>query len=286
MHLSFALEQTVSSFTSYHHHYFSLIIHQPPSLKVVNQCSLYLCQILSSTFSIFPSPSSSSAAPTASIDSSTYELALLQFFRHILSVPLLPNRIPLTELPRLVSRIPWADLPLVASSPLNEHGTPRMTLNDLISSVERSSRPHTLANLLAFLPPRYTKLPRIALASYLEIYTVLLDGLNIEPLEAPQATNARPSVIKQATMDGDSSDTENDTAMDVDVPGHHQQIDSIGKGEHFRNGLDSRTISRLSTLFNPTHLSSLLSATSRNPTSREQFFRHVFPDICLKRDPC
>jgi ubiquitin-protein ligase E3 C len=251
-------------------------------MKAVNLPSLYLSQILSSILSTFSSSSSSIIRPNGSID--YYTLVLLQFFQHILSVPILPNRIPLTELPKFVSRIPWADLPLIALP--NEHNPLVTTMNDLISSLERSSRPHVLANLLAFLPPRYSKLPGSALASYLEMYTALLDGINIGQLVSPQVgttVGVGPPVVKKSSMNVDSSDTDDDSAMDVDVPHHSQPIDSTSKDTQLGNVLDSRTISRLATLSTPGHLSSLLSAISRNPTSREQFFRHVLLDISLLR---
>lgn len=216
-----------------------------------------------------------------SLDYPTYTLALLHFFKHILSVPILPNRIPLTELPKLVSRIPWDDVPVVASSSNTEYSSRPATLNDLVSSVERSSFPHVLANLLAFLPPRYPKLQGAALESYLEIYTLLLDGLVNGQLEVPQvntATSVGPSVVKQTAVDGDDSDDSDDNAMDVDVSRQSQVIESASKDVRTTTVLDSRTLSRLATLSTPAHLSSLLSATSRSTTSREQFFRHVLLD--------
>lgn len=218
------------------------------------------------------------AHPNGSIDYHT--LVLLQFFQHILSVPILPNRIPLAELPKLVSRIPWDDLSLISLP--NQHNHLATAMNNLISSVERSSRPHVLANLLAFLPPRYSKFPGPILASYLEMYTALLEGLNLGQLVAPQVgttTSTGPSVIKKSAMDVDSSDTDEESAMDVDVPHHSQPIDFTFTSDQSQAMLDSRTISRLATLSSPKHLSALLSATSRSPTSREPFFRHVLLHI-------
>ena len=215
--------------------------------------------------------------PNGSIDYRT--LALLQFFQHILSVPILPNRIPLAELPKLVSRIPWDDLSLISLP--NQHNPLATAMNNLISSVERSSRPHVLANLLAFLPPRYSKFPGPILASYLEMYTALLEGLNLGQLVAPEVgtTSTGPSVIKKSAMDVDSSDTDEESSMDVDAPHHSQPIDFTLKNDQSQAMLDSRTISRLATLSSQKHLSALLSATSRSPTSREPFFRHVFLHI-------
>lgn len=225
------------------------------------------------------------ASPNGSQDHLGYTLTLVQFFKHVLSVPLLPNRIPLTELPKLVSRIPWDAVPLVTSSSNTEARSLPATLSDLVSSVERPSFPHVLANLLAFLPPRYAKLPGAVLESYLEIYTLLLDGLNNGQLEAPQVNTLTPGppVDKQATIDGDDSESDDDNAMDVDVPRQPQPIGPALKDVQTRTVLDSRTLSRLATLSTPAHLSSLLSATSRSTTLRVQFFRHVHPHFWRHR---
>ncbi|KAF8531258.1 hypothetical protein JB92DRAFT_2852681 [Gautieria morchelliformis] len=261
--------------------YFARVLEQvSPSLKVVNQSSLYLSQIISSIFATFSSSSSSSssmASPNGSLDYSIYAHTLLQFFKHILTVAILPNRIPLTELPKLVSRIPWDDLPLVASSSPIERSSPPKGLNYLVSSIERPSRPHVLANLLAFLPPRYAKLSGATLASYLKMYIALLDGLNIGQLKASHvsAMSAGPSVAKQSATDGDSSDNDDDNAMDVDISRHSQLIGASSQGIVPETALDSRTLSRLAVLSTPTHLSSLSSATSRYPTSQEQFYKFV-----------
>ncbi|KAF8580133.1 HECT-domain-containing protein [Ramaria rubella] len=238
-----------------------------PSSKSVTNASVSISQIIYSTFVIFSATSPATMSSCSSVSVSHAKcIALLQFVTHVLAVPILPNRIPLTELPQLVSRIPWADFPLIYFSLICGDIIPPTTVIALVATIEKSSRPHVLANLLAFLPPRYAKLPPESLAAYLELYTTLMDSVKPGQLVAP-ATSL--SIPKQAAIDSDSG-SEDEAAMDVDVQGPSQVTQTEPAVS-----LDTRTLSRLTVLTTPAHLSSLLVATSHSSMAREQFFRFV-----------
>ena len=292
MHLARAINQVVSlhicdSSLSFHFNSVS----QPPSSKATTQAPVYISRLLTAPFLIFTAPPPNQ--PTLPSFSSfhgpgrdpNHTLAFSQFLTHVLAVPLLPNRIPLTELPHLVSRIPWADLPFVVTATSSSAVASSFSsiLKDTVLRMERLSFPHVLANLLAFLPPRYAKLPAASLASYLELYTALLEGVHPEEIEPPQAkvtSSAGPSAIKQATEEEDS-ESDDDVVMDLDVPRPSRFIASSVKipaaispvQAEVVVRLDARTLSRLAILTSPTHISSLLVATSRHPETRERLFR-------------
>ncbi|GJJ13246.1 hypothetical protein Clacol_007497 [Clathrus columnatus] len=188
-------------------------------------------------------------------------LPFTQFLSSITIIPLLPNRIPIKVLPYFASRIPW--------------NTP-VPLNQFTSSIPEVSRPHVLANLVAFVPPHYSKFPPIVISFYLQAYSVLLDSIDYKVLEGrnnnKQITGSNTDKEKHVILH-DDVDTEDE---DVDL---NQRIPSAGTPAHndslveSSNVLDSRTLNRLSTLAKPSHLNALLSVTSYSSNARGDFFK-------------
>ena len=76
-----------------------------------------------------------------------YSESLVSFFAGILTVPLLPNRLPLPALTFLAPRIPLQHLAAALAPPI------------LAQLPADAPRIDLLANLAAFAPPRYTALP-------------------------------------------------------------------------------------------------------------------------------
>ena len=220
----------------------------------MSQSSAYFSQILSSVFVNISIVKTTSSTSTSKSD---YPFALLHFFEYILSVPLFPNRIPLKELPSLVARVPWDDLSSIPSFAEQETSIPP-SMNILITQTSMSVRPHILANLLAFLAPRYTKLASRTLAGYLELYSELLDSIEPGVLEPIKESGAATG---HAIVRVDSSDSED--AMDMDQE----------ERKPITPPLDSRTMTRLNSLYSQSSLSGLLAASSRGPESRILFFR-------------
>ena len=220
----------------------------------MSQGSPYLSQILAAIF-----PNISGLKST-----NVYSLALLHFFQYILTISLLPNRLPLKELPQVVARVPWDDLPSISSLPQGNYSLPS-SLSELVSLLPSSSAPHVLANLIAFLTPRYAKLFSQTLASYLVLYSELLGSIEpgvLEPIKIRQEVSSTTVVRRTSADDSDSDD-----AMDVDVrptelpPQPQWPV------------LDSRTMNRLNSLPSLASVSALLASTSRSSTARLEFFR-------------
>ena len=119
----------------------------------------------------------------------------------------------------------------------------------IVDSLDESSRIHLLSNLVSFVPPRYPSLSKEDVSAYLQLLTVLLNALPISTLD-PSA--AAPQRAPHASED-DDSDSE-----------AHAHILAIPSAPH--PALDPRTLKRLSTLPEPSFISSLLALTKTYPS--------------------
>ncbi|KAJ7227472.1 HECT-domain-containing protein [Mycena pura] len=170
-----------------------------------------------------------------------YSESLAALVSSILTIPLLPYRLPLQSLSQLSSHLPFASfvlLPPPASS---------LTITDKI---------HLVANLMAFTPPRYGVLPAPALTAYLNLLTALLDSIPCNAFDGKPQLSAAP-VSTSANIDSDSDD---------------ESLPVVSVVSSFTSNpppplpiLDARTQKRLSTLIAPAHLNSLLSITLKHP---------------------
>ncbi|KAI0284136.1 HECT-domain-containing protein [Russula brevipes] len=92
------------------------------------------------------------------------------FIRHILTLPLLPNRLPFTSLTQFS-----ASLPLAAASVLSP------SIPQLVYALGVEEKVHLLANMAAFAPPRYTTLPSASLATLLHLLAAVMSTLPSAP---------------------------------------------------------------------------------------------------------
>ena len=156
----------------------------------------------------------------------------------ILTIPLLPNRL-LPALGPFSARLPLASLNLVSFDIIN---------SSALSSIE--SKVHFLANLSAFMPPRYNSLPPSAFVTYLQLAALLMNALPTHALEPP--TN-KPDARSWADDDSD------------DEPETHVEIVASFEPKQLLPQLDERTRKRLQTLPASDHIQTLLRA-SQNQT--------------------
>ncbi|KAG7093192.1 hypothetical protein E1B28_006881 [Marasmius oreades] len=156
---------------------------------------------------------------------------------HILTIPLLPNRLPLQTLTTFSASLPLTQL------------SPRI-VKTIVSSLKLDDRVHLLSNLLVFTPPRYTKLPKQALAGYLKLVADILDGLPINIFD-PEAAKTPESEGEDMTMNG----------IRVTV------VDSFDSPPSIPPPVDGKTLKRVQTLVSSTHISSLLTSTSTSNTT-------------------
>ncbi|KAJ7755509.1 HECT-domain-containing protein [Mycena metata] len=183
----------------------------------------------------------------------TYADSLMALAANILTIPLLPNRLPIPSLTHLSSRLPLASFSLLALP---------------TDSLSISGKIHLIANLMAFTPPRYAVLPAAALTAYCTLLVSLLDALPANALEgnSPQSS----STIAGAAADIDSDDEDSRPTVSIvssfTNPNPPPQLPT----------LDARTLKRLATLVTPAHLASLLMVTQKHPdATRSAVFRLI-----------
>lgn len=158
-----------------------------------------------------------------------YLQALIGLFSDILTISLLPNRMPIPSLTHFSSTLPFAQLPL-----LEPHVS-------VICTKGTEFKVNLVANLLAFTPPRYAILQSV-LPSYLSLLTAVLNSLPVNALDPPAASTSSWS-------HGDSDDEDHHTVVSVVTDFNAVPLPT----------LDPRTAKRLQTLPSPQHLSSIIA---------------------------
>ncbi|KAH9925375.1 HECT-domain-containing protein [Epithele typhae] len=156
---------------------------------------------------------------------------------HILTIPLLPNRL-LPALGPFSARLPLASLHLLS---------PDIITHYALSSAE--SKVHLLANLAAFMPPRYASLPTPAFATYLQLTALLMNALPTLALEPPEnKTNT--------TRNWGDEDEDEEPDTQVEVVASFQPKVELPQ-------LDEKTRKRLQTLPSPDHITTILRASDK-----------------------
>ncbi|KAJ7597464.1 HECT-domain-containing protein [Mycena floridula] len=195
-----------------------------PSLPII-------IQLLSVPFSTFSS------------DSASYRTSLHYIFTEILSIPLLPNRLPLPSITYLSMHFPLANLHLLGD----------------FAPLELEPSLHLVANLLMFTPPRYSKLSPLAIGAYLDLLSSLLNAMPVNALD-PVAKSKEVSAALWANQDSDE---------ESDGDGRRTRVSVVStfnpEPEIVLPDLDARTLKRLSTLPTPKHLVELIQS-SKSPT--------------------
>ncbi|KAJ7679175.1 HECT-domain-containing protein [Mycena polygramma] len=183
-------------------------------------------------------PLATVAFSTLTTANDTYAESLNGLVSSILTIPLLPNRLPIPSLTQLSSHLPLASFALLVFSP---------------ESTAISDRIHLVANLVAFTPPRYAALPAPALTAYLNLLTVVFDSLPPNAFEENSQRAAAAAAAASADVDSDDESRPVVSSFTASPP--PQPLPT----------LDARTLKRLATLVTPAHLSSLLTITQKHP---------------------
>ncbi|KAJ3505226.1 hypothetical protein NLJ89_g7531 [Agrocybe chaxingu] len=216
---------------------------------------------------------------TFATSSPQYASVLTQLLAHVLSVPLLPNRLPLDELPKFVARLPFAQLQILQSH-LNEL---EVELDKKAKDGDGGAKVHLAATLYMLLSPRYKTLPVPALETYLRLSTLLMNGFPAGIFVSPSSTNTTATqsskkgtaAKKKAIYDSSSSDSEDEppthvsvvSSFSVNVPSTPPAAPVV---------LDARTLARLQKIAEPVHLSSLIGATQPKPALFRPLISYLF----------
>ncbi|KAF9234160.1 HECT-domain-containing protein [Melanogaster broomeanus] len=153
-------------------------------------------------------------------------------------------------------------LPLSAQLPLTHLHTLLPRISIILSTTSTLSQINIIANLLAFIPPRYASLPLSSLRAYLQLVSGLLSALPTHALEPPLPQNSQTQPASWA----DDSDS------DSERPAHVIVVSSF-TSRPVLPVLDARTQKRLQILPSPTHLNSLLKVAQQH--------RDLLPDLVL-----
>lgn len=206
-----------------------------------------------------------SLAPFSILAGDELVAAHVDFVRRILTIPLLPNRIPIPALTQLSGKMPFDGVLASVSSVL-----PLLTLEDVIN---------LLANLLAFGSKRVSLLTSKSFVAYLSALRSCLDLI-------PTAFFAHLDQTRQASKTAPSHDEADAIAADATeaVEDTDAPFARTGSQAHDANGditmadiprfpaIDSRTYTWLATLSAPAHLAAIVAASNKSSaTSRPAF---------------
>ncbi|KAJ3848436.1 HECT-domain-containing protein [Lentinula lateritia] len=255
---SFGRRRIVNEFTAYmlSRGFYSLLASSIHTIPVETKSSPALPLLI--TLSTLPF--STLEAPSAE-----YTLAVQELFIHLLTIPLLPNRLPLQTLTYLSSHLPLTKMDVLYAKPSGDNLKAPSPLSEFLLDMTNTdalgAKIHLIANLLAFTLPRYSKLPGPSLAAYLRL---LGDMLNVIPPGALEGPSATSSAVRTRISDGYDSDSDDDhTNIRVSV------VSSFNTSAPLVLPiLDSRTLKRLLNLPSPTHITSILSASKSLGSSR------------------
>jgi ubiquitin-protein ligase E3 C len=179
-------------------------------------------------------------------DHPVYTSAFQDLLLLILSVSLLPNRIPLASLTHLSS-----NLPIPAIAVLHD------SIPSIASSLSIEDRIHTVSNLLAFAPPRYSKLSVSSITTLLTLFTSLINALPVQALDPPERNN----IAQPSAYDSDDESPILVTVASSSTPAPQPLVP-----------LDPRTRKRLQTIVAGAHIKSLLSVTQNHPSARSALY--------------
>ncbi|KAF8638999.1 hypothetical protein AX17_001801 [Amanita inopinata Kibby_2008] len=170
--------------------------------------------------------------------------SIYQVVSCILTIPLLPYRLPLKSLSTLSASLPISDL----------HHLSDALMTQLLDSLDVPSTINLLANLVSFVPPRYPKLRRETISAYLRVLTHLLNSLPMSALD-PSSSETEVSVRFIRVDDDDEMDSENVVMHSQSPPASIPPT-------------DPRTLKRIRMLPDPTHISSLFSFVKTYPSTQ------------------
>ncbi|KAG6843731.1 hypothetical protein H0H87_001111 [Tephrocybe sp. NHM501043] len=194
--------------------------------------------------------------PLSTLEATLRSEALCALLTHVLTISLLPNRVPAPALTNLSAHIPFEQLASIECARIIDGTTSEAKLN-------------LVANLQVFMPPRYKLLDSVVLGVYFGLVAGLLNALPVNLIN-PSAKKSKTSTTTN-NYDSDGSDSDSPRTRVALVssfsapPVHSSPVTPP----------DARTLKRLSSLPTSTHLSSLLSLPS-SPKSRPALLSLLF----------
>ncbi len=165
----------------------------------------------------------------------------------ILTLPLLPNRLPLVYLPKFTSALPLNTLDVIASQ-----------VPVMLDSISISDKIHLAANLYMFTSPQYSRLSAPAFVTYLSLSASLFDSIPSAIFKPKSIKNKAASKTRERITDWEHEDSDADSTHETRVsivPSFFQPTPLPAPI------IDPKTLKRLEKLITQQHLSSLISTT-------------------------
>ncbi|GLB43810.1 putative HECT-domain-containing protein [Lyophyllum shimeji] len=188
--------------------------------------------------------------------SPAYAAALNATFTSILTIPLLPNRVAAKSLTHLSAHIPFGNLSL-------------LDVDAIMLDTTADEKINLLANLQVFVPPRYKLLDPKSLAIYFRLLTLVINAIPVTILNPPPAGEVPRTWGEEESDEEAEADARPTRVSVVTVFTHPSQAAPPITPP------DTRTLKRLTSLANTTHLNALL-ALPPSPTSRPAFLAVLF----------
>ncbi|PPQ89897.1 hypothetical protein CVT25_004840 [Psilocybe cyanescens] len=249
------------------HHFYELLGQAIERIPIASKTSPSLPPLLTLvTLPLSTYPATSSPAQHAHI--------LAAILTSILTLPLLPNRLPLAELARFVHQLPLAQLDRL-------EGLIPLILDS--AAVAAEGKVHLAATLYAFVSPNYKALPPAAFGTYLALSAGLLNSFP-ETLFTPKEGGAKTTKKKRAraragTRRGggyasDSSDEPRGSTTRVSVvssftsPAQEPPQQPIS--------IDDKTRNRLHKMTAAPHLTALISSTQTRASLFPRLIEYLF----------
>lgn len=204
---------------------------------------------------------------TFPLSSPQYPQYLATVFLEILTIPLLPNRLPLYDvLPRFISQLPLANLHV-----LKPH------IASILANTTLESKVHLAANVYMFLSPHYKLLSPTSFETYLELSIGLFNALPPPLFEVKEGGKKGGKASKQHpttsawNRDGYNSDGSDGPSTRVSVVATFDVVPppSIPK-------IDNKTLARLFNVISAQHLGILISTTQSKPSLFPHLINYLF----------
>ena len=192
---------------------------------------------------------------TYPLDSPEYTQIVANIFTYVLTIPLLPNRLPLSHLPTFIAQLPLSTLNIL--DPLIPH---------ILQSITVASKIHLAATLFMFISPQYKHLQAPAFATYLQFSVSLINSFPTALFKPPPSKSMKSSKKTRDTP-GDESDGSSTRVVVVD------EFKTI---EPPLPDVDDKTKKRLEKLIGAPHLNTLISSTRNKSSLFPQLVSYLF----------
>ncbi|KAF5355124.1 hypothetical protein D9756_005712 [Leucocoprinus leucothites] len=170
---------------------------------------------------------------------------LVSIFQQILTIPLLPNRLPIPSISFLASHLPWTHLSVL-----------RKSIPDLVQSLSIEARIHLIANLYMFASPHIPRLPSQTVGTYLKLLSALMNSLPANALD-PEAAAKKRSIQSSIGQGDPESDSDDGHGITVVAVSSFEEPSPLPK-------LDNRTVKRLGSIPSASHIASLFAIANKS----------------------